>query len=104
MFYSIDGKDMIAVNVKLFLTLREAVGKTAVELSLPEHATIMDVINLMAREYGRGFSRYIFDEENKVREFFNFSVNGQNIKYLNGLETKLKNGDSIVILPPTAGG
>lgn len=95
---------MITVSVKLFLTLREIVGKKAIELNLPEHSTVLDLINFMTKKYGGAFSRCIFDEENKVREYLNFMINGKNVMYLNGFETTLNNGDSIVIIPPVAGG
>jgi molybdopterin synthase sulfur carrier subunit len=31
-------------------------------------------------------------------------INGRDIDYLNGLDTQLKDGDVIVIIPPIAGG
>jgi len=95
---------MIKVRVNLFLMLREIVGEKVVELNLPEHSTILDLINLLAKKYGKDFSRYVFDEKNKVRQYLNFLVNGKNIEHLKGFKTTLNNGDSIVILPPPAGG
>lgn len=95
---------MIEVNVKLFLTLREIVGKDAMRVKLPEASTILDLVELITKKHGRAFSRHIFDKENKVRDFFNFLINGKNVRYLNGLKTTLENGDSIVIIPPAAGG
>lgn len=95
---------MIKVRVKLFLTLRELVGKDILDIDLPEQSTVQDLLKFMIKEYGRNLSRYVFDERNKTRGFLNFLVNGKNIIDLNGLETTLKNGDSIVVIPPVAGG
>ena len=90
--------------MKLFLTLREIVGKDVIDVKLPEGSTVLDLIELMTKKHGRAFSRYVFDEENKVQEFLNFLINGKNVRYLNEFETMLNNGDSIVIIPPAAGG
>jgi molybdopterin synthase sulfur carrier subunit len=95
---------MIKVKVSLFLMLREIAGNKTVELTLPEHSAILDLMNFLAKKFGKEFSRYVFDENNKVRKYLSFLVNGKNIEHLDGFRTTLNNGDSIVILPPPAGG
>jgi molybdopterin converting factor small subunit len=39
-----------------------------------------------------------------VQGFLSFLVNGKNINALEGFNTKLKQGDTIAILPPVGGG
>ncbi|MEM0482007.1 MAG: ubiquitin-like small modifier protein 1 [Nitrososphaerota archaeon] len=51
-----------------------------------------------------GVGRYIFDDQQRLRSFINIFVNDQDIKTLNGLETRLKDSDRILILPAIAGG
>jgi molybdopterin synthase sulfur carrier subunit len=46
----------------------------------------------------------ICDEAGKVRRFVNVYVNGDDIRFLQNLETSLKEGDSISIVPAIAGG
>jgi len=48
--------------------------------------------------------RYLFDENQRLRSFVNIFINDQDIKTLNGLETRLKDSDKILILPAIAGG
>jgi molybdopterin synthase sulfur carrier subunit len=95
---------MMKVKVSLFLMLRKIAGNKTVKLTLPEHSTILDLMNFLAKKYGKEFSRYVFDENNTVRKYLSFLVNGKNIEHLDGFKTILNNGDSIVILPPPAGG
>jgi molybdopterin synthase sulfur carrier subunit len=51
-----------------------------------------------------GIKERICDENGKVRRFVNVYVNGDDIRFLQNLETALKEGDSISIVPAIAGG
>lgn len=51
-----------------------------------------------------GIRDRICDENGKVRRFVNVYVNGDDIRFLQNLETKLKEGDHISIVPAIAGG
>ena len=51
-----------------------------------------------------GIKERICDEKGKVRRFVNVYVNGDDIRFLQDLETSLKDGDDISIVPAIAGG
>ena len=51
-----------------------------------------------------GIKERICDENGKVRRFVNVYVNGDDIRFLQNLETALKEGDQISIVPAIAGG
>ena len=51
-----------------------------------------------------GIKERICDESGKVRRFVNVYVNGDDIRFLQNLETALKEGDNISIVPAIAGG
>jgi sulfur-carrier protein len=51
-----------------------------------------------------GIKERICDETGKVRRFVNVYVNGDDIRFLQNLETALKDGDNIAIVPAIAGG
>jgi molybdopterin synthase sulfur carrier subunit len=51
-----------------------------------------------------GIKERICDENGKVRRFVNVYVNGDDIRFLQNLETTLKDGDDISIVPAIAGG
>ncbi|MBI4331908.1 MAG: MoaD/ThiS family protein [Chloroflexi bacterium] len=59
----------------------------------------------MKRSWSRGFVEAVLDEEGKE---FNLGVlvmvNSQPVYHLQGLDTKLSDGDKIIFLPPMAGG
>ena len=51
-----------------------------------------------------GIKERICDENGKVRRFVNVYVNGDDIRFLQNLDTGLKEGDQISIVPAIAGG
>ena len=44
------------------------------------------------------------DDEGKPRRFLNFYVNSEDIRFLEGTDTTLKDGDEVSIVPAVAGG
>ena len=51
-----------------------------------------------------GIKERICDETGKIRRFVNVYVNGDDIRFLQNLDTSLKDGDNISIVPAIAGG
>ena len=46
----------------------------------------------------------LFDENGKIRSFINVYLNDDDIRYADGLKSKVKDGDTIQIVPSVAGG
>ena len=92
------------VEVKFFTSLREITGKKADEIQLTDTITVNELLTLLSTKYGKSFREYIYKKDGKVQGFLSFLVNGKNINVLEGFETKLKQGDTIAILPPVGGG
>ena len=51
-----------------------------------------------------GLKERICDDAGKVRRFVNLYVNGEDIRFLSSLDTPVKEGDEISIVPAIAGG
>jgi len=51
-----------------------------------------------------GLKERICDELGQIRRFVNIYVNGEDVRFLQGLETALKTGDEVSIVPAVAGG
>jgi len=51
-----------------------------------------------------GIKKSLCDDEGKPRRFLNFYVNREDIRFLDGTETALKDGDEVSIVPAVAGG
>lgn len=51
-----------------------------------------------------GIKARLCDEQGELRRFVNFYVNSEDIRFLNGKETALQDGDEVSIVPAVAGG
>jgi len=51
-----------------------------------------------------GMKERLCDETGKVRRFINLYLNDEDIRFLKGLDTELKDGDEVSIIPAIAGG
>lgn len=91
----------MAVKVRIPTPLLSLTGgKKEVEA---EGATIKELIEDLERRYP-GLKERLCDEEGNLRRFINFFVNDEDIRFLQGEETPLKDGDVVSIVPAIAGG
>ncbi|MEY3401072.1 MAG: thiamine biosynthesis protein ThiS [Anabaena sp. CRKS33] len=51
-----------------------------------------------------GIKARLCDDQGELRRFLNFYVNSEDIRFLEGTETTLKDGDEVSIVPAVAGG
>ena len=51
-----------------------------------------------------GLKERICDDTGELRRFVNVYVNGEDVRFLQGLDTTLKSGDEVSIVPAVAGG
>lgn len=47
---------------------------------------------------------HLFTNEGKLRSFVNIYINEEDIRHLDGLDTKIKDEDKILLVPSIAGG
>ena len=65
--------------------------------------TVSELIDQMERDYP-GFKERLVDETGDIRYFVNLYLNGEDVRFLQGIETSTKPGDEISIVPAVAGG
>ncbi len=68
-----------------------------------EGNTVRALMEDLERQFP-GIKERICDETGKVRRFVNIYVNGDDIRFLQNLETSIGEGDNISIVPAIAGG
>jgi molybdopterin synthase sulfur carrier subunit len=87
------------------LDLKRILGKREVELSLPENGTLQELLVTMLDTWGDELASRLFKPNTTIPlPHIRLMVNGQDIAFLNGMDTVLKDGDEILILPPVGGG
>jgi len=90
----------MAVTVKIPTQLRAATGGEAeVEVS---GSTVGEALDAVFDAHGELRDRITQDGE--LRRFVNVYVSGEDIRFQQGLETALEEGDEVTILPAVAGG
>lgn len=91
----------MSIRVRIPTPLRAVTGGLAdVESSAP---SVVECIRELEVKFP-GFSDRVLDDTGEVRRFVNVFVNGEDIRFLNGLDTNLKAGDELSIVPAMAGG
>jgi molybdopterin synthase sulfur carrier subunit len=91
----------MAVTVKLPTQLRDAAGG-AVSAQV-DGATVGEALEALYNAHGELRER-IADESGGLRRFVNVYWKGEDIRFLDGLETAVADGDEVTILPAVAGG
>ncbi len=89
------------VTVRLYANLRDIAGKNELRI---DGSTAKEIIDRLNSTLGEKFDKIMKDENGKLRENIIFLVNGKNIRFLSGTDTKIEGGDIIDIFPPVAGG
>ena len=91
----------MAVLVRIPTPLR-AMTKGAAEVQA-DADTVSEVIDALERQYP-GMRDRILEEGGQIRRFINIYVNQEDIRFLDGDRTVLKQGDEVTIVPAIAGG
>jgi len=68
-----------------------------------EGTTVSELLADLERRHP-GIKERICDEQGKLRRFVNVFVNEEDIRFLKGDQTPLKDGDDVSIIPAIAGG
>lgn len=82
-----------------FGQLRELTEEPRTAVEIKDNATLMDLMEYLVGAYGTAF-RNTADDIKGLR----ILINGREYTLLGGMETLLKEGDTVVFLPPIAGG
>jgi len=91
----------MSVTVKIPTQLRAAAGGAS-EASV-EGATVAKALDSLYAKHGELRER-IADDDGTLRRFVNVYVGGEDIRFLDGLDTPVPEGGEITILPAVAGG
>ncbi len=92
------------VKVKYFTTLRELAERAEEEIEIEDGGTLGDLIEEVTSKYGKKARNLLRLYLKEVDPSIYFLINGANARTLYGVNTKLKDGDIVAIIPPIGGG
>ena len=87
------------IEVLFFGQLRELTAVRQANVAMNDGIRLVDLIEHLGEEYGDNFR----NEINTIRRL-QILINGQQHTFLGGIEASLKDGDTVVFLPPIFGG
>jgi len=91
----------MSVTVRIPTQLRELSGGNA-EITA-EGGSLATVLDGLERAYP-GFRERLFDDQGELRRFVNVFVDDEDIRFLDGVNTDVKDGATVSIVPAVAGG
>jgi MoaD family protein len=96
----------LKVKVEYIGHIREIIRsgrEEAIEVS--EGASLADLLSMLSERYGESFKKAVYEPgSTDVKSNFIITVNGYLLNQLNGVETKLKNGDHVILMSVVSGG
>ncbi len=91
----------MAVRIKLPTILRPYTGGESVVQG--NGTTLRQLLDDLESRYP-GLTRNLRGHDGELHRFVNVYLNDEDVRYLGALETEIKEGDVVVILPAVAGG
>ncbi len=91
----------MAVTVHVPTPLRKLTGNQS-EVQA-EAATVAELVDNLESAHA-GIKGKLLDESGDIRRYVNIYVNDEDIRFLDGKDTSLRDGDSVSIVPAIAGG
>ena len=90
-------------NIKFTIpsVLNKGGGEKKVDLMA---STLLEAFAKISEQLGDEFKRRVLNPDGSPRSLINIYINGKNMRFSGGMETSLKDGDEIYVLPAVAGG
>lgn len=92
------------VKIKFLSLLTDITDVEELNLTVENNSTIRNILNQLASKFGTKFEEMIFNTSNDLSKYVLITVNGEDIRLLEGLETKVQADDEISFIPAIAGG
>ncbi len=91
----------MSVTVRIPTPLRKLTNE--LDVVSGDGGTLLACIDSLEQQYP-GLKERLCDEGGELRRFVNVYVNGEDIRFQQGLQTPLNAGDEVSIVPAVAGG
>ena len=92
----------MSITVRIPTPLRKLTNEQAT-VSIEGDKSLAQVIDALEAQHP-GMKERICDETGELRRFVNIYVNGEDVRFLSHLETKVEAGAEVSIVPSVAGG
>ncbi len=91
------------IVLRCFADYREIISTREMLIDLKEGQTIGGLLGTITSKYP-ALRQQIFEETGELKKFVTVLVAGRNIDFLDSMNTRLKEGDEVALLPSMEGG
>lgn len=95
---------MATFKIRLMGPITDITGRSVLDIEAEEGATLFDVFTEVGRQYGDSVKKKIVGPNGDFHPYVLASVNGTDIRELSGINTRLKDGDGILVALEFQGG
>lgn len=97
---------ILKVKIEYLGHIKKMIGDRRVEeVEIKDNAMVTDLLTVLSEKYGEPFKKAIYEPKAAdVKSNFIVTVNGYLLNQLDGVQTKLKNRDHVVLMPIVSGG
>ncbi len=93
------------ITIRFLGAVQEATGSDYLNIELFSGKVLKDLINKLDSMYGSDFREKVLDSKaENINRTVTILLNGKNILAQDGLNTEIRDGDIVVILPAAVGG
>lgn len=92
----------MAVSILIPTALRQFTDNLS-EIEVQNAQTVKEALESLVTEYC-DLKRHLFAEDSTLRSFVNIYVGEEEIRQLKGVNTELKDGETLILVPSIAGG
>ncbi len=94
------------ITVEYLGHIRSTIGsKREEEIEIKDGSSVANLLLLLSKQYGEPFKKAIYEAgKTDIKSNFMATVNGYLLNQLKGVETRLKDGDRIILMPVVSGG
>ncbi|MFW9867092.1 MAG: MoaD/ThiS family protein [Candidatus Thorarchaeota archaeon] len=95
---------MLTAKIVFLSLLTDITQVDEVSLNLDDGSIIRTVLEQLSSRFGDKFEEMIYKNSKDLSKYVLITINGEDIRSLNGLETKIQQNDEISFIPAIAGG
>jgi molybdopterin converting factor small subunit len=93
------------VNVHYISLVKSYTNTSQDEFTLPDKTVLSELLDKISKDYGKPFTQEVYDPVNKeMKASFVAMVNGVLMDQLKGVNTPLKDRDSVILMALVTGG
>jgi len=94
----------LKITVHYISLVKSYTNKSQEDINLHGEAKLSDLLGKIAEQYGKSFTEVYDPAKKEMKSTFVAMVNGVLMDQLSGIETKLKDGDSVILMSLMTGG